>query len=107
VEFPYIEQIHQKYKDQPFSVLAVESKGDRTGARDMIEENHYSFTILFDTEAVHRDNYRVFAFPTTYILDTDGNIIFRHIGFYPGMEIIMENEIRELLRLSPGQELSI
>ena len=84
----------------------MESKGDRTGAKTLIEENGYSFTVLFDTEGVHRENYGVFAFPTSFILDREGNIVFRHIGFYPGMEVVMENEIRELLNLSRGQEPS-
>jgi peroxiredoxin len=79
------------------SVIAVESKEDRTGAKTLIEEAGYSFTVLFDTEGVHKKDYGVFAFPTTFILDKEGNIIFKHVGFYPGMEVVMENEILELL----------
>jgi len=99
MEFPYLERLYQEYRDQRFSILAVESKGDRTGAKDMIEENRYSFTVLFDTEGIHRDAYRVYGFPTTFILNPEGEIVFQHIGFYPGMEVVLENEIRELLDL--------
>ena len=90
--------------DQPFTVLAVESKEDRTGAKSLIEENHYSFTVLFDTKGIHRRDYHVYGFPTTFILDKEGNIVYQHIGFYPGMEVIVENEIRSLLDLPPIQE---
>ncbi len=85
-------------------VLAVESKEDRTGAKNLIEENNYSFKVLFDTEGVHSNDYQVYGFPTTYILDEGGNIVFKHIGFYPGLEVTMENEIRNLLGLSPKLE---
>jgi thiol-disulfide isomerase/thioredoxin len=104
VEFPHIERIHQEYADQPFVVLAVESKEDRTGAKELIEENNYSFKVLFDTERVHSNDYQVYGFPTTFILDKGGNIVFKHIGFFPGMEVTMENEIRSLLDLSPKLE---
>jgi peroxiredoxin len=102
VEFPHIEEIFRDYKEQPFTVLAVESKGDRTGARTLIEENQYTFPVLFDTEKVHGKDYHVYGFPTTLILDQQGNIVFRHVGFYPGMEVVLENEVRELLQLPPG-----
>jgi peroxiredoxin len=96
----------QKYSDYPFTVVAVESRGDRTGARKLMEENNYSFTVLFDTERIHSKDYHVIGFPTSFILDKEGNIVFRHVGFYPGMEVIMENEIRELLGLSADREHS-
>ena len=62
--------------------------------------------MLFDAEGVHRDDYQVYAFPTTFILDKSGNIVFKHIGFYPGMEITLESEIRSLLDLPPKLEPS-
>jgi len=82
----------------------VESKEDYTGAKKLIEESGYSFTVLFDTEGVHKKDYGVFAFPTSFILDKEGNIVFKHIGFYPGMEVIMENEILELLNRQDKRE---
>jgi peroxiredoxin len=104
VEFPHIERIYREYRDEPFAVVAVESKGDRTGARALIEEEGYTFPVLFDTRGVHRDDYGVYAFPTSLLIDPDGNIVYRHVGFYPGMEVILENEIRELLGMPPRTE---
>ncbi len=93
-----------EFAGQPFAVLAVECRGDRTGARRIVEENDYSFTVLFDTERIHSRDYRVIGFPVTFILDRDGNIVFRHVGYYPGMEVVVENEVRELLGLAAGKE---
>jgi hypothetical protein len=104
VEFPHIERLLRDYGDHPFTVVAVESKGDRTGARKLIEENGYSFTVVFDTEGVHREDFRVFGFPTSFLIDPQGNIVYRHIGFYPGMESILESEVRDLLGLPSRAE---
>ena len=104
MEFPYIERLYQQFRDEGLTVLAVESKGDRTGARALVEENHYSFPVLFDTEGIHKEKYGVYSFPTSFLLDPEGNIVFRHVGFYPGMEAVLENEVRQLLHLPTGRE---
>ena len=100
MEFPHLQDLYSEYRDQSFSVVAVESRGDRTGARSLIEDNGYSFTVLFDTDGVHRKSYNVYGFPSTFILNREGDIVYQHVGFYPGMEIILEEEIRQLLGLS-------
>jgi peroxiredoxin len=101
MEFPYIEELYRRYREKGLVVLAVESRGDHTGARELMEDKHYSFPVLFDTKGVHNNEYKVYSFPTSLLLDTDGNIVFRHVGFYPGMEQVLDDEIRELLHLAP------
>jgi hypothetical protein len=43
----------------------------------------------------------VFGTPTNLILNADGRLVFRHLGFGEGNEKIMEAEIRDLLGLDP------
>lgn len=43
------------------------------------------------------------AAPTNLILDAEGKMVFRHVGFGAGGEKTMEAEIRDLLGLDPFQ----
>jgi len=53
--------------------------------------------VLLDTEGLSADKYRVFATPTTLIVDQSGKTIFRHIGYEEGHERMLEREIELLL----------
>lgn len=45
--------------------------------------------------------YGVTGAPETFLLDRSGKILFRHIGFSPGEERVLEAQIRVLLDLEP------
>ena len=45
--------------------------------------------------------YGVTGAPETFLLNRSGKILFRHVGFSPGEERILEAQIRVLLDLEP------
>ena len=48
-----------------------------------VQENNFTFTVLKgdkDSYAVH-NAYGVRAYPTNYVLDADGKVAFRMVGF--------------------------
>jgi hypothetical protein len=47
----------------------------------------------------------VFGAPTNLILNADGKLVFRHLGYGTGSAKTMEAEIRELLGLNPFEGL--
>ena len=97
MEFPHVQELYEKYEDDGLVVVAVESRGDRDGAKKLFEDEGYTFTYLHDTKSVHSTIYNVRAFPTTYVIGRMGMIRYRHVGFFDGMEDILEDEIEELL----------
>jgi len=65
-------------------------------------KGRYTFPIvLASDEEYARTAYGVHAEPTTLILDADGRMVFRHLGYATGEEMTLETEIRELLGLDP------
>lgn len=100
MELPRLEPIYQKYKDQGFRVVAVESERDTEGARKFIEENKLTYTFLEDREA---DDEKVVpklttgSFPTSYLINREGKVIFAHVGFDEGDEEKIEQEVQKLL----------
>ena len=44
------------------------------GVTDFLTENGYSYPVVMDTEGELMQPYFITAFPTTFMIDTDGNI---------------------------------
>lgn len=43
------------------------------------------------------DAYRITGVPTTVLIDHEGRVVFRHVGFAPEMKERFEKEIETLL----------
>lgn len=87
MEMPHIESLYQDWgrNSGDVIVLAVAAPGvgqekDREGIIDFLEENGYTFPVVFDeTQEVFYD-YAISSFPTTFMIDREGNIY----GYAPG-----------------------
>lgn len=100
MELPRLEPLYQQYKDEGLSIIAIEGKRDRDRARKFIEEKGLTYTFLETGE--EEDNFikevfKVRAYPTTFLVDDEGRIMFVHVGFSGGDEAKIEREIRMLL----------
>lgn len=92
-EMPDLEKLYNENKDDDFVVLAVDVGEEEGLVRDYIEEGGYTFPVLLDSNMkVSRNNYYVSAFPTSYFIDKEGNLIGAVPGMmtYPQMTQILE-----------------
>jgi tetratricopeptide (TPR) repeat protein len=79
MEAPQIQQFHEHWKDDPDVVfLTIDFNDPPDRVREWMAENGYDFPVLLDDGFVGRAG--VNAFPTTWFLDGDGLMVFRHIG---------------------------
>lgn len=100
MELPRVEELYQKYRDKGFGVVAVEALRDTDRAKKFIADKKLTFAFLEngtgDAEVVAR-LYGVGGFPTSFLLDREGKIVFSHLGFEDGDEKKLEEEILKLL----------
>ena len=97
---PRLEPLWEKYRDKGVSVVAVEARRDRERALKFIGESKLTYHLLENDEEndVVRETFGVRSFPTSFLIDRDGRIMYCHVGFEKGDEATLEREILELSR---------
>ncbi len=92
---PAIEKIHKAYKDKGLVVLAVSlDEGGWDAVKSFITEYGITYIVLKGTEDV-AVNYMVRTIPMLLVLDKQGRISKRYLGF--GNEEDLENDIKAIL----------
>jgi peroxiredoxin len=102
VELPRLQPLYETYKDRGFSVVAIEYQRDTERATAFIEQHGLTYTLLEngeDDDEVVRSMFQVSAFPTSFLVDREGRILYYHLGFEAGDEKKMAAEIERVLEL--------
>jgi peroxiredoxin len=96
-EMPAIEAVYNTYKDEGFTVLAVNAtnQDDRAAAVQFVEAHNLTFPILLDLSGEVSRQYALRALPSTFFVDQDGII----------QEVVIGGPMAEALLLSRVQEL--
>lgn len=82
-EMPDMEKFYQKYKDEGYTVIAVNMAATEKNPQDalaFVEENDLTFPVLVDEKGSIKALYNVMSFPTSYFIDSDGVIRNKVIG---------------------------
>jgi thiol-disulfide isomerase/thioredoxin/tetratricopeptide (TPR) repeat protein len=79
-EAPQIQQLHEKYRDDPGVVFLTVNAFDLDldKVRSWMVENEYDYPVLVDDNFATPSGVR--GYPTTWFADRDGRIVFEHIG---------------------------
>ncbi len=96
---PRLQELYTTYGDRGFAIVAVEASRDTARAKDFIAKKGLTYLFLEDREddPVVGGTFGVHAFPTSYLLDRDGRIMYYHLGFDDGDEEKIAREIETLL----------
>jgi len=93
--FPAMVKAIEKHKETKFLFInsreRVENKLDKV--LSLMSDNNYPFHVLMDEKDSVFESYKVAFLPTKIILDGDGNIRYKSIGFYGEQELLDEFEV--------------
>jgi peroxiredoxin len=81
-EMPHMEKVYKKNSDEVV-VLAVNltnTEKSNSGVQEFVEEFKLSFPIVMDTKGEVSGQYQVFAYPTSFIIDSQGIIQEIYMG---------------------------
>ena len=100
MELPRLQTLYDTYKDQGFNVVVVDGKRMTDLATKFIEKNGLTYTALENGEdeaEVVKNIFMVQSFPTSFLIDREGRVMYSHVGFEPGDEEHLAEEIESLL----------
>jgi peroxiredoxin len=77
-EMPMFESYSGRYPQ--FTLLGIDEQESKEKVNEHIEKMGITYPILLDYNAKVNDSYKVFILPTTFFIDEQGMIRFRHYG---------------------------
>jgi cytochrome c biogenesis protein CcmG, thiol:disulfide interchange protein DsbE len=80
--FPWLNEIHAKYKDKGFVVIGINLDKDKAKADEFLKSHAAQFPIVYNTEGDLAKKYGVKGMPYSIILDKGGKVLHSHIGFH-------------------------
>jgi len=97
-EMPLLNAMHNKYEPLGFTVLGVNVEQNIDDARGFMQDFPVDFPVVLDQRNEVSSAYKIVGMPTTLILDRDGNIRYRHVGYKPGEEKAYRKMVKKLIR---------
>lgn len=78
---PILNEIRNEHKDKGFEVLAINVDEQLKDALAFLKKYPVDYPILLDPQAASPKVFDVKGMPTAYLVDENGNIIYKHQGF--------------------------
>lgn len=97
LSFPWMESMHQKYKDKGLVVIAMNLDSDKKDAEKFLKPFKSSFLIEYDPDGKVAERFNVEAMPTSVIFDRNGKQVKQHMGFDSKKAELYEKEILSTL----------
>ncbi|MBI3550162.1 MAG: TlpA family protein disulfide reductase [Elusimicrobia bacterium] len=94
---PFYEKIYEKYEGKPFAVLGIDEDGMTDVVAPFAKKKGIRYPILLDADNKAFDAFGVRGLPTAFLVDSEGNIRDKWIGFDAGVESEIEKAVGALL----------
>ena len=94
---PRLVELSEQFKDRSVTFISIDRAPRPKAAEGFLEANKVVHVVLSDAAGSVFDSYRVTGIPVTVIIDAEGRVMFRHLGYSPGDEGRLAKEIESLL----------
>lgn len=98
--FPWLNAMQAKYADRGLVVIGVNVDREQADAQRFLREVPAGFEMVYDPDGSLATQYEVPGMPSSYVFDSAGKLISRHIGFKDAARAEREAEIEKLLPAS-------
>lgn len=82
-EMPEMEKFYDGYRDRDVTILAVNATNSEASSKTVerwLQDKSFTFPIVFDAAGEAARMYRIYAYPSTYIIGPGGLILEKHQG---------------------------
>ncbi|HEY9226325.1 MAG TPA: redoxin domain-containing protein [Gemmatimonadaceae bacterium] len=99
-EMPELQKFHERVKgDTSVVFLTIDYNDTQQGVKDWMLKQKYTMPVLLDDGYVS-NKARITAYPTTWFVDRDGNIIYSHKG---ASDVVLEEFLWRVEMLKAGR----
>ena len=95
-EIPGFLEVYQKYKEKGLEIVGIAlDQGGWNDVEPFVKKFNISYPVVLGNERVAEQYGNIDVIPTTFIVDKNGNIVNRHIGYLKKEDF--EKEIKSYL----------
>lgn len=93
---PQVERYAAKHPND-VALLSINQKEDPERVAAFVKNHGMPAHVLLDIDGEVSEAYRVYGLPTLFIIDKQGTLRFKHVGFRPDLEAQLEKAIAPML----------
>ena len=96
-EIPDLEAAYRAHKDEGFVVLGINVEEPRKAVEPFVDDMDMTYPVLLDESGLVLKEYRGLGLPMSLLVDREGVIQVRHMGFLTGkqLESYLAKHLRE------------
>jgi len=95
---PFFERLYEKYKDSGLVVIGISLDRRKDVLKRYVQQMGVQYVILWDRDGMVADLYNAYSLPTTLIIDPDGNVVVRRVGFTRSHASLYESVVKRLIK---------
>ena len=96
--FPALDSLHEELHHEGLEVIAINVDEEHKDALAFLSGKSPSMTVLFDPQGKSPQDFKVEGMPSSFLIDREGNLRFRHMGFTAQTKAEFRREIGVLLK---------
>ncbi len=101
---PFYRRLYDERSDDGLVILAISVDENQTAVADFRREHRLPFSVLVDNDHKTADAFSPPGMPTSYLIDADGVVRYRHVGFRQNDADKLERYVDRLLDESNEHE---
>ena len=102
--FPWLNTMHEKYSDDGLLIVGVNLDMERSEPEQFLEEFPAEFWIVYDEGMALAQRFEVMAMPSSFVIDSDGEVVAEHLGFKVRQQDEYEAVIRQALGMAEADQ---
>ena len=98
-EIRHLQLFHEKYSGKGFTVLGINQDSPRSLAKvkSFALSHGLEFPVITDPDNEIFQQFNGQSIPLNLLYNSKGELVYSHVGYLPGDEIKLENEIKKVL----------
>ena len=98
-ELPSMQRLQNMYKDKPFTILTIDVGEPAELIQQFLEKvDATELTVLLDKDGSSHKDWKIYVFPTNFLLDKSGTIRYANVGALNWDESSVTSIIDQLLK---------